>query len=229
MHKLKKNGEIDNSGLELLNPGGRLAKKLNGKLTAVLFGNRTERAIEQLTEFGADRIIITEGEEYQEYSTDVYAETLTKLLEKYAPTGILIAATENGRDMSPRVACRLKTGLTADCISVEIDEETGCLLWTRPTLGGNLMACIRCQNHWPQMGTIRPGVYKKEKSVKSSVEIIRENTLGIKQRNRTRVYETICEDEGVQDLENAGIIIAGGRGMGGGARLSNVKRTRQRN
>ena len=210
----KENGIVNNSSLELLNPGLEIAEKLNGRLVAVLLGYAVEKTIREISEYGADQIIAVEGEEYREYSTDIYATTLSLLLEKYAPTGILIAATSNGRDMSPRIACRLKTGLTADCTAVELDEETGCLLWTRPTLGGNLMACIICHEHWPQMGTIRPGVYKRKKTIKKQVEVIRETVILGENTNRTKVYETICDERISENLENAEIIVAGGKGIG---------------
>ena len=99
--------------------------------------------------------------EYTRYTTDAYANALCALVEKYGPTSMLIGATNNGRDLGPRVSCRLKTGLTADCTGLDIDEESGNVAWTRPAFGGNLMATILCPDHRPQIGTVRPGVFKK--------------------------------------------------------------------
>lgn len=212
--EIDENGAASQSGLELMNPGLKIAEKLNGRLTAVLFGAAVEEAIQEAAEYGADQIIAVEGEEYREYSTDIYAAALSILLKKYGPQGVLIAASDIGRDLSPRVACRLKTGLTADCTAVGVDEETGCLLWTRPTFGGNLMACIICQNHWPQMGTIRPGIYKKKRAIKKHVEIIKETVVLAENMNRIKVYETICEERITVNLESAQIIVAGGKGIG---------------
>lgn len=210
----KENGAVNSSGLELMNPGLKIAEKLKGRLVAVLFGDAVEKAVREVAEYGADQIIVAEGEQYREYSADIYAAALSYLLKKYAPAGILMAATNNGREMSPRAACRLKTGLTADCTDVGFDEETGCLLWTRPTFGGNLMACIICQNHWPQMGTIRPGIYKKEKMNKEHVDVIREAVVLEENIDRIKVYETMYEEKITVDLENAEIIVAGGKGVG---------------
>lgn len=212
--EIKEDGSVQPSSLELLNPGMQIAEKTKGKLVAVLFGSELQSAVKETAEYGADQILMVQGSEYEEYSTDIYTDALCILLKKYAPAALLIAATNNGRDMSPRIACRLKTGLTADCTGVDAEEDSGCLLWTRPTLGGNLMACIVCQEHWPQMGTIRPGTYKKKKIVKEHVEVRREFVKLGASRNRVRVYETI-EEEGVPaDLESAEIIVAGGKGLG---------------
>lgn len=212
--EVKEDGRVHSSSLELMNPGIEIAKKKKGRLVAVILGYVVEDAIQEIEEYGADQILVVQGDEYKEYSTDVYTEALCTLIRKYAPMGVLIAATNNGRDMAPRIACRLKTGLTADCTAVDVDKETGCLLWTRPTLGGNLMACIICQNHWPQMGTVRPGTYKKKKVVKKDVEV-KEETVTLRNNiSRTKVYETIYEEKSLVDLENAEIIVAGGKGIG---------------
>ena len=212
--EIKETGKVQRSSLELMNPGREIAKKINGNLVAVVLGADVQAAAQEVAEYGADQILTIQGNEYKEYSTDIYVDTLCMLLKKYAPTGFLIAATNNGRDMSPRIACRLKTGLTADCIRVDVDEETRSLLWTRPTFGGNLMACIICQEHWPQMGTIRPGTYKIEKVVKEHVKIRQETVYLEEHKNRVNVYETIYEESSLVDIESAEIIIAGGKGLG---------------
>ena len=87
---------------------------------------------------------------------DVYGESgpALELIEKYGPSVMLIGATNNGRDIGPRISCRLGTGLTADCTALDIDDETGNMAWTRPAFGGNLMATIMCPDHRPQLGTV---------------------------------------------------------------------------
>lgn len=212
--EIKEDGKVQRPSLELMNPGMQIARKINGRLVAVLLGSELENAVKEAAEYGADQILTVQGKEYKEYSTDIYTDTLCTLLKKYAPSGFLIAATNNGRDMSPRIACRLKTGLTADCTGIDVEEETGCILWTRPTFGGNLMACIVCRDHWPQMGTVRPGIYKKKKVVKKNVEIKQEAVELRDSKSRTTVYETIEEECASADLESAEIIVAGGKGLG---------------
>ena len=129
----------------------------------------------------------------------------------------MIGATNVGRDMGPRLSCRLKTGLTADCTAVDYDEETGNIAWTRPTFGGNLLAVIMCPAHRPQIGTVRPGVFKKgERKPENQPEIIREAISVKPERIRTRLVEILAEaGAGSVNLENAEIIVSGGRGVGG--------------
>ena len=151
-------GKARNVGLELLNPGRRLADAQGGVLVAVVIGYKTEAAVKEAAAYGADKIIVVDGEEYQHYTTDAYADAMYALVTKYGPTTMMIGATNEGRDMGPRLSCRLRTGLTADCTAVDYDEETGNIAWTRPTFGGNLLATIMCPDHRPQMATVREGV-----------------------------------------------------------------------
>jgi electron transfer flavoprotein alpha subunit len=138
-------------------------------------------------------------------------------VEKYGPTTMLIGATPTGRDLGPRLACRLKTGLTADCTALDIDEETSCIAWTRPAFGGNLMATILCTDHRPQIGTVRPGVFKKaEPQPERQAEVIREEFHVPAANIRTKILEIITDAAAeIVDLEGAEIIVSGGRGVGG--------------
>ena len=136
-------GKARNVGIELLSPGRKIADMQQGDLVAVIIGYRTGDAIEEADIHGADKILVLDREEFQHFTTDAYAYALTELVKKYGPLSLLIGATPNGRDMGPRVSCRLKTGLTADCTGLDVDEENGNVIWTRPTFGGNLMAQIQ--------------------------------------------------------------------------------------
>lgn len=213
----KEDGSPCNVGLELLNPGRILAGKQGGKLVGAVIGCHTDETVKAVEEYGADQIVVVDGEEFKEYSTDAYTAALFYLMEKYAPTTMLIGATPNGRDLAPRLSCRLCTGLTADCTNLDVDEETGNMAWTRPAFGGNLMATILCPDHRPQLGTVRPGVFKKEKPVHGGkAEVIRESFAFPKENIRTSVVDRIKEAAGeLVDLENAEIIVSGGRGVGG--------------
>ncbi len=209
-------GTAKNVGLELLTPGKRMADKQGGALVAVVIGEHVDAAVGAANAHGADRIIVVDGPEYAHYSTDAYTIALCTLVEKYGPTSMLIGATNNGRDLGPRVSCRLKTGLTADCTALDIDEESGNVAWTRPAFGGNLMATILCPDHRPQIGTVRPGVFKKCGLVIGSAEIIKEDIRITQDQIRTQVLELIKEmDSEHVDLEGAEIIVSGGRGVGG--------------
>ena len=146
------------------------------------------------------------------------------LIEKYGPTTLLIGATPDGRDMGPRLACRLKTGLTADCTGLDIDPDSGNVAWTRPAFGGNLMATILCPDHRPQIGTVRPGVFKKSAPGEAKAEVVREEFHVAPEQIRTELLEVIREAAGeLVDLEGADIIVSGGRGVGGPEGFEPVK------
>ena len=184
-------GKAKSVGLELLNPGRMLAEKSGEKLVAVVFGKDNAEAIEQIKGYGPDQIISVSGGEYEKY-------------------------TNNGRDFAPRLSCRLRTGLTADCTSLDYDAESGNVAWTRPAFGGNLMAVIMCPNTRPQIGTVRPGVFKKTPVEGKEVEVITEEVTVPAEKIRTKLLESIREAAaGVVNLEDAEVIVAGGRGMGG--------------
>lgn len=209
-------GSPKNVGIELLTPGLELAEKQGGALVAVVIGSEAEAAVQAAAAHGAQQVIVVDAPEFKHYTTDAYTIALCALVEKYGPTSLLIGATNNGRDLGPRVSCRLKTGLTADCTSLDIDEESGNVAWTRPAFGGNLMATILCPNHRPQIGTVRPGVFKKREPSSAAAQIIREDIRVDAKSIRTQVLELIRDlnDEKV-DLESAEIIVSGGRGVGG--------------
>ena len=209
-------GTAKNVGIELLTPGKMMAGKQGGQLVAVVIGSGVDAAVADASSHGADKVIVVDGPEYKTYSTDAYAIALCALVEKYGPTSMLIGATNNGRDLGPRVSCRLNTGLTADCTALDIDEETGNVAWTRPAFGGNLMATILCPNHRPQIGTVRPGVFKKSEAGEAKAEIVKEDIHVAEDQIRTQVLEIIKDmDSENVDLEGAEIIVSGGRGVGG--------------
>ena len=209
-------GAAKSVGLELLNPGRMLADANKEKLVAVVIGQNVEEVAKKAIAYGADEVLLIEGPEYKDYSTDAYANALNKLAIKYKPSVILIGATNNGRDVGPRLSCRLKTGLTADCTALAIDQESGNVAWTRPAFGGNLMATILCPNTRPQIGTVRPGVFKKnEPDYNRNAEIIRENITTPASDIRTTILEVVkTVGENAVNLEEAEIIVSGGRGLG---------------
>lgn len=209
-------GTAKNVGLELLSPGRKLVDHQGGKLVAVIIGNNVAPAIEAASAHGADQVIVVEGEEYAHYSTDAYTTALTTLVEKYGPKSMMIGATNDGRDLGPRVSCRLGTGLTADCTHLDYNDEEDIVLWTRPAFGGNLMATIVCPDHHPEIGTIRPGVFKKVPVDGNKAEVIKEDIHVAPDKIRTQVLEVIKDmDADKVDLEGAEIIVSGGRGVGG--------------
>ena len=137
-----KDGELRNVGLELLNPGRRLADATGEKLVGVLIGDGVAALANTVIAHGADRVIVVDAPAYGWYETERYTSALEELVARHKPSALLIGATNNGRDMGPRLSCRLRTGLTADCTELGLDEETGHVAWTRPAFGGYPMATI---------------------------------------------------------------------------------------
>lgn len=212
----KEDGSARNVGIELLNPGRRLADKQGGKLVAVVIGCNTDAAVAEAAAHDADQIIVVDGPEFKNYTTDAYVIAMHTLVEKYGPTTLMVGASPDGRDFAPRLSCRLKTGLTADCTSLDIDEDSGNVAWTRPAFGGNLMATILCAKTRPQIGTVRPGVFKKAAEVAPHAEIIKEDIQIPAEQIRTELIRVIREAAAeIVDLEGAEIIVSGGRGVGG--------------
>ncbi|MCC8099626.1 MAG: electron transfer flavoprotein subunit alpha/FixB family protein [Clostridiales bacterium] len=206
-------GQAKNVGYELLTPGRAMADKLGQELVAVVLGKNVASVAEKAIAYGADQVILVEGDEYEHYNTDAQTYALTTLIRKYNPFIVLYGATNNGRDVGPRVACSLHTGLTADCTGLDIDDA-GLLASTRPTFGGNLMATIACPDHRPQMSTVRPGVFKK--AVPDSTrtgEICREDVHIPADQIRVQLVERVKEVAEAVNLEEAEIIVSGGRGL----------------
>ncbi|CVK19791.1 electron transfer flavoprotein subunit alpha [Sporomusa sphaeroides] len=209
-------GKVRNVGLELLGEGRKLAGAMGQELAAVVIGEGVEPLARELFASGADKVYLLEGAEYKHYSTDAYTIALTDLITAYKPSVILMGATNDGRDLGPRVACRVGTGLTADCTSLGIDEETGLVAWTRPAFGGNIMATILCPNHRPQMGTVRPNVFKRPvPDTSRSGELVRVASKVKAEDIRTKFIELLTLSETAScNLDEAQFIVSGGRGMG---------------
>ena len=207
--------EVKPVGYELLNPGRELADKMGAKLVAVVIGGKVEDIAKKAIEYGADEAILVEGDEYFNYTTDAYSIAMKTLVDKHKPSAILIGATNNGRDLGPKMACDLNTGLTADCTGLDYDVEAGNMVWTRPAFGGNLMAMILCPDNRPQLGTVRPGVFKKPELVEGREgTITREDIHVAADQIRTKLIERIEEVAEAVNLEEAEIIVSGGRGVG---------------
>ena len=209
-------GKAASVGLELLNPAAQLAHKTGQQAVAVILGKDNAAAEQEAAAYGADKILSVEDPAYEHYTTDAFAYGMVKLVEQYKPSILMIGATIIGRDFGPRVSCRVKTGLTADCTSLDIDEN-GVMGWTRPAFGGNLMATIMCENTRPQMGTIRPGVFKKAAPQEGAApEVVKVSIPVPADTIRTKLVESISEVAAEMiKLEDAEIIVSGGRGVAG--------------
>ena len=152
-------GKVKKISFELLSEGRKLADELGVKLYAAIAGEGVAGAKADLFAYGADEVLVMEDEELAEYRTEPYTYAVTEMINIVKPEIVLIGASVQGRDLAPRLAGRIHTGLTADCTGLSIDED-GNLKQTRPAFGGNIFAEIVTKNHRPQMATVRPGVMK---------------------------------------------------------------------
>ena len=208
------NGAIRNVSFELLSKGRELADTLNTELCAVCLGHNIVDA-SQLIEYGADKVYMVDDPLFKDKQEDYYTGELVRLIKEYKPEIVLAGATAFGRAFIPRVAAQLKTGLTADCTGLDIDTEKGLLLQTRPTFGGNIMATIVCEAKRPQMSTVRPRVFRKSKPDNPGKgQLIRVDFDKNSVTSRTSLIEFMADITEKVKLEDADIIVSGGRGLG---------------
>ena len=210
----QRDDQLKSVGYELLSKGRELADALNTELSAVCFGHNVSD-IGQLTAYGADKVYLIDDPALANQQEDLYALELVRLIQEHKPEIVLAGATSFGRAFIPRVAAILKTGLTADCTGLEIDTDKRLLLQTRPTFGGNIMATIICQARRPQMSTVRPRVFKKnspDKTRRGQIIKVDFNKEGV--TSRTRLISFIEDLTEKVRLEDADIIVSGGRGLG---------------
>lgn len=200
---------------ELLGEGKKLADEVGTDLSAVLVGHNVEDLADELITYGADKVYLIQDEALKGFTTDGYTKVISDAIDEFKPEIMLMGATHIGRDLAPRVAARVDTGLTADCTSLEIDPDDKKIRQTRPAFGGNLMATIVCPNHRPQMSTVRLGVMDKaEMNESNKGEIIKVDAKLKLDDIRTKVIETVKSDKDQVDLIDANFIVSGGLGLG---------------
>jgi electron transfer flavoprotein alpha subunit len=210
----QREGKLANVTLELLGEGRKLADELKEPLVAVILGKEIAPLANKLIAHGADKVFLADAPELEHFLEDSYTQVIVDLVQKERPNIFLLGATAIGRSLAPKVAARLGTGLTADCTGLEVDVAEKNLLQTRPAFGGNLMATILCPNHRPQMATVRPKVFKPlaEDSSRTG-EIIPVDLSATKWDIRAKVLEVVKETGYAVNLEEANIIVSGGRGL----------------
>jgi len=200
--------------LQLISKAVDLAQTINAEVCALVFGHEIDEWIMEYTAHGADRILAIDDPALKSYSTEKYLAIIENLAKEREPEIILIGATDFGREFAPRLAKRLQTGLSADCVGLDITDD-GLLLQIAPSFGGNMLAEIVTELHRPQMATVRPGTFKEiphNYTRKALVERLPLMKKLPKSRVRLVEYERSVEKE--HTIENASVIVCGGRGMG---------------
>lgn len=244
----QRNGKLVNVALELLGEGWRISREIgNRQVCAVLVGDGVGALADELYAYGADKVYLIDDPLLKNYTTDGYTKVITDVIREYKPEIVLFGATHIGRDLAPRIAARLDTGLTADCTRLDVkaasyidylDKYTTSdtssldrnsadknLKQTRPAFGGNLMATIICPHKRPQMSTVRPGVMQKqEKNTCARGELIVVKSALSPEDIRTTVKEQVGAVKELVSLTDAKIICSGGRGLGDASGFDMIKR-----
>lgn len=212
-------GQLDNKKIhpvtiELLGVGRELANSLGKKLAVVVVGNNVSEECSKLLHYSVDKVLYLEHELLEDFTTEGYTTSIANLILERKPEIVLYGATSFGRDIAPRIAARVGTGLTADCTKLEVDPTDGKLLQTRPAFGGNMMATIICPKNRPQMATVRSGVmekaqFNKENNAEMEViaPVLSENDIKVK------LTEKLPLGKKRVNLIDAKVIVAGGRGV----------------
>ena len=235
----QRNGKLMNVALELIGEGRRLAKEISEetKVCALLVGDGIDHLEQECYEYGAERVVMIQDPLLKNYTTDGYTKVIVDAVEEYKPELVIYGATHIGRDLAPRVAARLNTGLTADCTRLDIkvssyieyaknnttldtstldpnDPSTG-IKQTRPAFGGNLMATIICPKTRPQMSTVRPGVMQKRDRVAGATGERVDYKPQISESDiRIQIKDIVKSAKELVSLTDADIICSGGRGLG---------------
>lgn len=206
---------INGVSYELIGKAKELAADLSTDVTAVLLGHDVKALTKDLATYGADRVIVVDDPVLKEYTTEPYTHAMYEVIKQYKPEVVLYGATAVGRDLAPRVSARVKTGLTADCTSLEVDAETKNLRMTRPAFGGNIMATIMCPDNRPQMATVRPGVMQRISKIANAQTVVEEFVVNFVPNNKfVTVEEVIKKVSNKVDIMDAKILVSGGRGVG---------------
>jgi electron transfer flavoprotein alpha subunit len=235
----QRDGKLMNVALELIGEGYRLAKEISDdtQVCAVLVGQDIDHLVDECYAYGAEKVILIQDPLLKNYTTDAYTKVLVDAVKEKKPEIVLYGATHIGRDLAPRVAARLNTGLTADCTRLDVkvssyikyakenttldtstldpnDQDTG-IKQTRPAFGGNLMATIICPKTRPQMSTVRPGVMQKREKVEGAKGILEVYKPVLSEADiRTKLIEIVKSTKERVSLTDAEIICSGGRGLG---------------
>jgi electron transfer flavoprotein alpha subunit len=208
------NGRIGGAAHGLVFKGRRLADDLGTALTVLCFGQNVEGA-DELIACGADRVCLVDDPDPVNHDGEIYARALVDLIRRHQPSMLLAGASPANSAFIPRAAAALETGLSANCTALEIDPQSRLLIQTRPALGGNVLATMECPVKRPQMATVRPYAFKKGDPDRSRQgEIVRVDLEKQPAASRTRLLNVIDDLDQKVKLEEADIVVCGGRGLG---------------
>lgn len=200
--------------LQLIAKGKELAGELGTDLTVVVLGHQVHRYAMEYVAHGADVIVAVDHPVLKSYQVETYARVTAELVEAWRPNIFLAGATAFGREFFPRLAKRLRTGLSADCVSLDVDAEQGWLIQTTPSFGGELLADVITPLCRPQMATVHPGMFQERLHDKGAVGRIIYPEVSVEADERVQLVRSKPESGHRGKLEDAPVVVVGGRGMG---------------
>ena len=237
----QRGGVVQKVSYELIGEATKLAADLGEQVVAVLLGHNIKDRAQALIAYGASKVLVVDHPVLADYTTEPYVKALEYIIKNYDPNIVLFGASSIGRDMAPRLAGRVHTGLTADCTRLDVDVKKyqeylrtstslalqpervdaldtsdRYLKMTRPAFGGNVMATIVCRKYTPQMATVRPGVMEmpaKDESRTGEIELV-DAGLSMDDRN-VEILSVVHDDKKAVDITEARVLVSGGRGVGG--------------
>ena len=207
--------------LQLIAKARDLAVKLATEVTVLLLGDHVHQYAMEYVAHGADVVVVVDHPNLKVYQVETYTRIVSGLVEHYRPEVFIAGATAFGREFFPRLAKRLNTGLSADCIALEIDEKTGLLIQTTPAFGGELLADIVTPEHRPQMATVHPGIFIELPHKHAAMGRIIYPEMEIDRDERVELVRSRPEQGRKGGLQDASVVLVGGRGLGskGGFRM----------
>jgi electron transfer flavoprotein alpha subunit len=215
----QREGKFRKVALEAVSEGKRLADKLGGELNAVVIGSGVEGIAGSLGAYGAAKVYVVDDPALENYTSDGFAKALCRIVKDTEPSILLMGCTSTGRDLGPKVAARMATGLAADCTALDVKD--GKLVATRPMYAGKVLAEVVCPDSTPQIVSVRPNVFSVAEPDESlSAETVKVDAEMSPDELRTRVKEVIRAAGATIDLTEAQIIVSGGRGMGGAEKFN---------
>ena len=207
--------ELSSTAQELLEAGRRVADGLSEELSVGVLGQSVERAAQQAVHCGAERAYAVTSPLLADYQADLYLAAIETLCKETSPNVVLIGRTEEGRELAPRLAFRLGVGLAQDCLEVSVDPESKRLLANRPVYGGNAVAVVGCE-YTPQIAAVRPKVYEpREPDQSRQGEVVSFPVDLDDSQAKNRILERVEEESTGVKLEDARVVVSGGRGLGG--------------
>ncbi len=200
--------------LQLIAKGKELASILETEVTVLVLGDHIHQYVMEYVAHGADVVMVVEHPDLRNYQVETYTRLVGRLVERYTPEIFLAGATPFGREFFPRLAKRLGTGLSADCVALDIDPETRLLIQTTPSFGGELLAEVVTPRHRPQMATVHPGIFEEIPHNSAATGRILYPDVHIEVDDRVQILRTRAEQRAKVRLEEAPVVVAGGRGLG---------------